>query len=47
MDKIQEQISQKLEELAKMIQKKANGQEIEEKRKELDKLLEKYLKDLK
>ena len=47
MKEIEKEISKNLKELEEMINNKNSKREIEEKRKELDKLLEKYLKSFK
>ncbi len=47
MKELEKEISKNLKELEEMINNKKTKKEIEEKRKELDKLLEKYLKNFK
>lgn len=47
MDESEKKISKQLKEFEKMIKNKKSKKEVEEKRKELDKLLEKYLENLK
>lgn len=45
MENLKEQIAQKLKKIEEMIKKEENKNQIEKQRKELDDLLEKYLKD--
>lgn len=47
MKELEKKISKTLQELEKMINNKNSKKEVEEKRKELDKLLETYLKNIK
>ncbi len=47
MKELEKKISKTLQELEKMINNKNSKKEVEEKRKELDKLLEAYLKNIK
>ena len=47
MKEIEKEISKNLKELEEMINNKNSKREIEEKRKELDKLLERYLEKFK
>lgn len=47
MKELEKKISKTLQELEEMINNKNSKKEVEEKRKELDKLLETYLKNIK
>lgn len=46
MDKLKEQIAEKLKQMEEMIEEEENKSKIEKERKELDRLLEEYLKDI-
>lgn len=46
MENLKQEIAEKLNQLEKMIEKEENKNEIEKQRKELDNLLEEYLKDI-
>lgn len=46
MDNLKEEIANKLKQIERMINEEENKGKIEKKRKELDRLLKKYLKDI-
>ena len=46
MDNLKDQIAKKLKQIEQMIEVEENKNKIEEERKELDELLEKYLNDM-
>ncbi len=46
MDNLKDQIAKKLKQIEQMIEAEENKSKIEEERKELDRLLKEYLKDM-